>query len=164
MEGDVDGDGVDRRERPGRPKVTAVETRARRLRTTHPTRARWRDRPARRSVTTAGSTREVAVGSGHRGEESLGVLGGRLANRLVDAAALDDPPSRITTTSSARSATTPMSCVISRIASAESVAQLAQQVEDAGLHGDVQRGGRLVGDQQRPGRTLIAIAIIARCS
>ncbi len=33
-------------------------------------------------------------------------------------------------------------------AGAEPVAQVAQHVEDAGLHGDVERGRRLVGDQQ----------------
>ncbi len=57
-------------------------------------------------------------------------------------------PSYITTTRSARSATTPMSCVISRIADAQPGAQVPQQLEDLGLHGDVERRGRLVGDQQ----------------
>ncbi len=32
---------------------------------------------------------------------------------------------------------------------AEFVAQFAQQIEDLRLHGDVERGGRLVGDEQR---------------
>ena len=42
---------------------------------------------------------------------------------------------------------------MSRMRGAEPVAQVAQHVEDAGLHGDVQRRGRLVGDQHlRAGR------------
>ena len=62
-------------------------------------------------------------------------------------------PAYMTTTRSAMSATTPRSWVISRIAVPISVAQVAQHVEDAGLHGHVERGGRLVGDEQpRAGR------------
>ena len=55
-----------------------------------------------------------------------------------------------------------MSWVISTIARVEPVAQVAQQVEDLGLHGDVERGGRLVGDQQL-GSQESDWAIIARC-
>ena len=57
-------------------------------------------------------------------------------------------PLRITTMSSARSATTPMSCVMSRIAESRRCAEVAHEVEDLGLHRDVERRGRLVGDQQ----------------
>ena len=57
-------------------------------------------------------------------------------------------PSRMTTTRSARSATTPMSWVISRIAESSRSLSVAQQVEDLGLHGDVERRGGLVGDEQ----------------
>ena len=42
------------------------------------------------------------------------------------------------------------------------VLQRAQQLEDLRLHGDVERRGRLVGDQQL-GRPASAIAIITRC-
>ena len=45
---------------------------------------------------------------------------------------------------------------------AELALQLAQQVEDLRLDGDVERGRRLVGDQQRRGRTTSAMAIITR--
>ena len=68
----------------------------------------------------------------------------------------------MTSTRSARSATTPMSWVISRIAGVDAVAQIADQLEDLGLHGDVERGGRLVGDQQQRVEAS-AWAIIARC-
>jgi hypothetical protein len=44
---------------------------------------------------------------------------------------------------------------------AELAPQVAQQVEDLGLDGDVERGRRLVGDQQR-GWQASAIAIITR--
>ena len=54
----------------------------------------------------------------------------------------------ITATRSARSATTPMLCVMSTIAVPYSSRRSPQQLEDLGLHGDVQRGGRLVGDDQ----------------
>ena len=42
------------------------------------------------------------------------------------------------------------------------VAQFAQQVEDLRLDGDIERGGRLVGDQQAADCTASAIAIITR--
>ena len=58
-------------------------------------------------------------------------------------------PRYITTTSSAISATTPRSWVISMIAMPSSLLELAHQVEDLRLGGHVERGGRLVGDQQR---------------
>ena len=55
-------------------------------------------------------------------------------------------PRYITTTSSAISAITPMSCVIRMIARPRSPAA-AQQVQDLRLRGHVERRGRLVGDQ-----------------
>ena len=60
------------------------------------------------------------------------------------------PPGRayITRTSSASSATTPRSWVMMMTAVPNSLCRSADQVEDLRLHGDVERGGRLVGDQQ----------------
>ena len=54
----------------------------------------------------------------------------------------------MTTTSSAISATTPRSCVIMMIALPNSLLQALHQVEDLRLRGHVERGRRLVGDQQ----------------
>ena len=62
-------------------------------------------------------------------------------------------PAYITTTSSPISATTPRSCVISMIAMPSSSLQLAQQLEDLRLDRHVERGRRLVGDQQLRART-----------
>ena len=56
-------------------------------------------------------------------------------------------PRYITTTSSAISAITPMSWVIRITARPRSCLQLADQVEDLRLRRDVERGRRLVGDQ-----------------
>ena len=57
-------------------------------------------------------------------------------------------PSRITSTSSASAAITPMSCVTTASAMPRSRIELAQQREDLRLHRHVERRGRLVGDQQ----------------
>ena len=57
-------------------------------------------------------------------------------------------PAYITTTSSAISATTPRSWVIRMIAVPNSLLQPAHHVQHLGLHGHVERGGRLVRDQQ----------------
>ena len=46
------------------------------------------------------------------------------------------------------SATTPRSCVMRMIAMPVSSRSIAQQLEDLRLDGDVERGGRLVGDEQ----------------
>ena len=70
-------------------------------------------------------------------------------------------PLYITTTSSAISATTPRSWVMNSIDMPRSSLQVAQQVEDSGLRGHVQRGGRLVGDEHARLRAS-AMAIIAR--
>ena len=57
-------------------------------------------------------------------------------------------PAYMTMMSSAASATTPMSCVMMIIAISCSCAEVVEQVEHGGLDGDVERGRRLVGDQQ----------------
>ncbi len=56
-------------------------------------------------------------------------------------------PAYITITRSAISATAPMSWVMNMMAVPLSRCRLAQQIEDLRLHRDVERGGRLVGDQ-----------------
>ena len=56
-------------------------------------------------------------------------------------------PSRMTSTSSQSCATTARSCETTTSASPVRSLQLGEQVEDLGLHGDVERRGRLVGDQ-----------------
>ena len=56
-------------------------------------------------------------------------------------------PMYITTTSSAISATTPRSWVMNSIAHPVLGLQVAQQIEDPGLRGHVERGGGFVGDQ-----------------
>ena len=60
-------------------------------------------------------------------------------------------PAYMTTISSVRLATTPRSWVTRIIAMCALALQVGQQVEDLGLHGDVEAGGRLVG-QEQPGR------------
>ena len=83
------------------------------------------------------------------GEELLGVLLlGLRRTAPVRIASSTTSPWYMTTTRSARSATTPMLCVISTIDGPELVAQVPQQVEDLGLHGDVEGGRRLVGDDE----------------
>ena len=57
-------------------------------------------------------------------------------------------PPYMTSTSSATWPTTPRSWVIRMIAEPNSRLQVGEQVEDLRLDGDVERGGRLVGDQQ----------------
>ena len=58
-------------------------------------------------------------------------------------------PAYITATRSAISAITPRSWVMSSSDRSNCALHLAQQVEDLRLHGDVERGGRLVGDDER---------------
>ena len=57
-------------------------------------------------------------------------------------------PARMTATRSARPATAPRSWVISTSAMPRSRFSSASSAEDLGLDRDIQRGGRLVGDQQ----------------
>ena len=109
----------------------------------------------------------LAVGAGHRaldGGEPLAVdvdaagssRAGRScrdaagsANRSSTSALSTIRPAYITSTPSAISAMTPRSWVMIRIAMPSRRCRSLQQVEDLGLDGDVERGGRLVGDQQR---------------
>ncbi len=72
----------------------------------------------------------------------------RLFEQACDRARSTTRPAYITTTSSATSATTPRSCVISMIAVPVSCCSAAHQLEDLRLDRHVERGGRLVGDQQ----------------
>ena len=57
-------------------------------------------------------------------------------------------PAYMTITSSATPATTPRSWVISMMAESISSLMADEHLEHLGLHGHVERGGRLVGDQQ----------------
>ena len=70
------------------------------------------------------------------------------SNSASTGAALDDAAGIHHDHASAISATTPRSWVISSIAMPQLALQLAQQVEDLRLDRDVERRGRLVGDQQ----------------
>ena len=58
-------------------------------------------------------------------------------------------PVRSTATRCAISATTPKSCVMNSTRHAMPFLQFNNQLQDLRLRGDVERGGRLVGDQQR---------------
>ena len=71
-------------------------------------------------------------------------------------------PAYMTAIASQVCATTPRSCVIRMIDKAAPVAQIEQQAQDLRLHGDVERGGRLVGDQEF-GPQASASAIMTRC-
>ena len=75
-----------------------------------------------------------------------GARGGRRAR--ATAACSTIWPAYMTATSSAASATTPMSCVMMIIAISCSSRRSLEQVEDLGLDRHVERGRRLVGDQQ----------------
>ena len=97
----------------------------------------WRD--ARRGGRAAGSSR-----AGRPCRDAAGE-----ANSASTGARSTISPAYITATSSQISATTPRSCVIRMMARVARGLQLAHQLEDLRLHGDVERGGRLVGDQQR---------------
>ena len=57
-------------------------------------------------------------------------------------------PLSMTTTRSAISATTPISWGDEHHRHADFLLELADELEDLGLNGDVERRGRLVGDQQ----------------
>ena len=93
---------------------------------------------ARRGGRAAGSSR-----AGRRCRDAAGV-----ANSSSTGARSTISPAYITATSSQTSATTPRSWVIRMIAAPLARLQFAHQVEDLRLQGDVERGGRLVGDQQ----------------
>ena len=71
------------------------------------------------------------------------------AKTVVGRPALDDACRRTSPACAARSrAITPRSCEIRIIAMPRSATRSRDQVEDLALDGDVERGGRLVGDQQ----------------
>ena len=70
------------------------------------------------------------------------------ANSSAVGALSTTSPAYITDTRSATRATMPRSWVISRMREAELALQVGEQPQDLRLHRDVERGGRLVGDQQ----------------
>ncbi len=82
-----------------------------------------------------------------RAEQAARVGMAGMVEQFVDAASSTLRPAYITTTRSAFSATTPISCVIRIIAVPRRFLQFAHQVEDLRLDGDVQRRGRFIGDQ-----------------
>ena len=115
------------------------------------TRALDRRQPLGASGRAAGSSQQP---------DRVGMLGLR-EQRRRPARARRSRPAYITATSSPISATTPRSWVIRMMAVPVSRLQLAHQVEDLRLDGDVERRGRLVGDQQC-GSQASAMAIITR--
>ena len=89
-----------------------------------------------------------------RGDQQLTrvLVPGPLKNSATGAVSTTRP-FRITATRSQMSATTPRLWVTRTIPEATLVAQLADEIEHLRLHGDVERRGRLVGDDQlRVGR------------
>ena len=82
------------------------------------------------------------------GQQRLGVRVLRVVEDLAAVPVSTIRPRRMTAIRSARSATTPMSWVMRMIALSSLFAQVAHEVGDFGLHGHVQGGGGLVGDQQ----------------
>ena len=91
----------------------------------------------------------LVVERGDAAEQALGVGVLRLLeDRHGPPACSTTRPAYITSTRSTNSATTPRSWVIRITAMPNSLLQRAQQVEDLRLDGDVERGRRLVGDQQ----------------
>ena len=87
------------------------------------------------------------AGSRPSGRACRDAPGGRTARRSAASSILR--PAYITMTRWQVSATTPRSWVIRMTAAPVRLLQLQHQVEDLRLDGDVERGGRLVGDQQR---------------
>ena len=89
------------------------------------------------------------LGLGHRAEKltAVGVL--RVSRKTSATSFISiSCPAYMTPTRSAISATTPRSCVISRIAIPVSRCSCLQQVEHLRLDGDIERGRRFVGNQQ----------------
>ena len=116
-----------------------------------------REGAARRGAGPARGTAPAIAGSAHAGR----VRGGNrrasaprcsgaagAAKRSAVGAVSTMRPAYITATRSQNSATTPRSCVMSSTAMPSSRAQAVDEVEDLRLHGDVERGRRLVGDEQ----------------
>ena len=101
----------------------------------------------------AGDGRElvatVVVEPRHRAQQAQGVGVLRAARTARRRGAVSTMrPAYITITRSHRPATTPRSWVIRTIAMPSSRLQPAEQLQDLRLHRDVERGRRLVGDQQ----------------
>ncbi len=93
--------------------------------------------------------RPGADGARDRAQQARGVVVARRREQHLGRRACSTTrPAYITTTSSQVSATTPRSCVISRTLMPSSRCSERQQLEDLGLDRDVERGRRLVGDQQ----------------
>ena len=86
-----------------------------------------------------------AVQPGQRSEQAVGVGHGRRVEDLVDRPDLHRRPAYMTSTRSARPAMTPRSWVIRRRAAPVSSQGGPQRAQHLGLHGDVEGGGRLVG-------------------
>ena len=85
----------------------------------------------------------------HRSHQADGVGVARVAEHLArPGRSRRSRPAYITATRSAISATTPRLWVTNSMPMPRSCLQLLQQVEDLGLDRHVERGGRLVGDQQ----------------
>ena len=95
----------------------------------------------------AARARRRAAGSSPAGRSCRGAADRRTAPSTGALSTI--LPAYITSTSSATSAITPRSWVMIRIAMPSRFCRSAQQVEDLRLDGDVERRGRLVGDQQR---------------
>ena len=98
----------------------------------------------------AGNGRQAPSGRalGQRGEQRRGIGMVRIGEQRSVAFASTCWPAYWTITRSAVSATTPMSWVISTSPMPFSRRSRQQQIEDLRLDGHVERGGRLVGDQQ----------------
>ena len=105
----------------------------------------WRSRPSG-SARRPSPARSSRRGRGRRRSAS-GCRGAWRGGRSrLGVPASTTSPAFITTTRSATSATTPRSWVMSTSPDAHLVLQLLEQLQHLGLHGDVERGGRLVGD------------------
>ena len=95
---------------------------------------------------------EIGAGDGVHQAEGVGVL--RAGRRACSTGACSTMrPAYMTATRSHISATTPRSWVMSRTLMPDSCCRVAQQGQNLRLDGDVERGCRLVGDQElRPRR------------
>ncbi len=142
------------------PDVAGFASAVRSARRTPPWRGRSgcgrRSRACRRSATARARNRAEpraraascpAPGSRPSGRAYRGDAARRTASAALAVSTIS--PAYITATRCATRATTPRSCVMSRMRDAEVALQVDQQPQDLRLDGDVERGRRLVGDQQR---------------
>ena len=106
------------------------------------------DQAGRRAAGSGAAAPAAPVEPRHRAEQAPGVGVPWLEEHVAAVPCSATRPAYMTRTSSATSATTPRSWVMMMIAEPNSRLQVHDQVEDLGLDGDVERGGRLVGDQQ----------------